>query len=207
MRKLMLLVSVVFLSVLFAPFVTRAAKLDIAGTYSIYMNKELDPGKGVTLSIGLWELPVYLRGSYEKTRSRLGGQEVCDTEVYGVLFGVKRKNSFIEIGYFKPDLTFRPSYKEGLWIEINRILHQSYNIGSYSDNGYGYEMNKDFGIAFGTRAEFQLTRGLYAYLSVAGRYLRFEDVITCHFPNERGFWETYASRDFSAVQAFVGLMW
>ena len=191
-----------------------AAEVNLMGMYSLYKNENLESGRGLKLSVdSLWSsheeksshnTGVYPWASHEETLLRFGGQEMADIKILGGGFGIQKKGWFVELGYYWPRVNLRTSHKEALWLEMNKVVQPSLDPASYHGNGFEYKISGDFGVSLGTKSEYQIwTDGLHFTFSVVYRWLRFEDVVTCRFP-DGGYWEVYDYRDFSGVLACVG---
>ena len=182
-----------------------AINLNLGPIYSIYSNENIENGRGLKLSAD-WDFPIYPWISYEKTLLRFGGQEMTNIGIYGGGFGIKKKGWFVELGHYIPKPSLKPSYKEALWLEINRVLSPSLDPAGYHDNGFTYEINDDFGLAVGKEFEYPLTDSLSLQFAAIYRWLRFKDVIICHFDSTT-YWEVYAYRNFSGVLVNLAFQW
>lgn len=177
-----------------------AAQITFGGLYSIYSNENLEAGKGIKLSVSWEKLPIYPFASWEGTLLRFGGQEMADINLYGGGFGIEKKGWFGEFGYFLPKFNHRPSHKEALWLEINRVLQPTY-YADYFGNTFTYDISGNFGIAFGKT--FEIDRWS---ISIIYRWLKFQDVIMCHF-DSTSYWEVYSYRDFSGPVISIEYEW
>ncbi len=184
---------------------TFGTKLNFTGVYSLYQNENLDSGRGLKLSAD-FNSPLYPWASYEETMLRFAGQEMSDMKVYGGGFGIKKDGWFAELGYYLPKYELRNSYKEALWLEINRVVSPGLDPAGYHGNGFTYEINDDFGLAVGKEFEYPLTDSLSLQFAAIYRWLRFKDVIICHFDSTT-YWEVYAYRDFSGVLVNLAFQW
>lgn len=181
-----------------------ATNLNLGAFYSIYESENLEPGRGLKLSADL-DFPIYPWLSVEKTLLRFGGQEMADMEIYGVGLGMEKKWWFVELGYYVPRPELKPSYKEALWLEINRVLQPSYDPADHDGNDFRYKISPDFGVSLGVKSEYQLIDSLRAYFSIMYRWMKFEQVIICQFPV--GFWEIYGNLNFSGPLVIAGVEW
>ena len=184
---------------------TFGMKLNFTGLYSLYQNENIENGRGFKLSAD-WAFPIYPWTLYEKTLLRFGGQEMTNIGIYGGGFGIKKKGWFVELGRYIPKPSLRPSYKEALWLEINRVVSPGLDPAGYHGNGFTYEINDDFGFSVGKEFEYPLTDSLSLQFLATYRWLRFKDVIICHF-NSTTYWEVYDYRDFSGILVNLGFEW
>ena len=120
---------------------------------------------------------------------------MSDLDIYGIGIGLENDGWFAEVGYYMPKSQLRGSYKEALYLEINDVVGQGY--AAYHGNTFTYDISGGLGVALGKTFEFYRF-----FISVSYRWLKFQDIIMCHF--DVGYWEVYAYRDVSGILALIG---